>query len=234
VPAPPNPQPNPAPGIWEPTEARPSGGAWNSSPWGMVGITNDYARLNTAIGCLRTATSDSYVDAPGGTVTYTNTGGNHTNLSDPVTAAGNMFDASRASVPDVMILLSDGEANQPQGYNPCQRAVNFSQAEIAANPNLTVYTIAYGVNGIRCTADGAGSSFQGTGVNSYATRMFAQMATQPSVADAPNGNCSAAQSLAENADGDYYYCMPISGSLDQVFRQIVVATLERARLIEFD
>ncbi len=65
VPAPPNPQPPIQPPVWEPPEPRFTGGAWNSSPWGMVGITNNYTKLSSAIACLRTASSDSYVDAPG-------------------------------------------------------------------------------------------------------------------------------------------------------------------------
>ncbi len=118
--------------------------------------------------------------------------------------------------------------------------MNVANAAKAANPNLSIYTIGYGINGIRCGEDGAGSTFSGTGPNSYATRMYAAMASQPSgdaVGSSPTppqsgGTCPNPD--AENGDGDFYFCLPSTGDLDPVFRQIVTQTLARARLIEFD
>jgi hypothetical protein len=225
--------PNPVP--------RPLYGPNNSSPWGLLGLSSDYSLIRAAIDCLERAPSGLdgntgdrsavWVDAPGGSVSYQARSGGHTNLSDPVLAAANILAASDPDVPDVMIFMSDGEANQPVGYNPCGRAVQFAAnaraAASAAGRDLSVYTLAWGVNGVRC-----GQDTSGTYANAYATRMFAAMATQPSTANESGGSCFNPD--GENNDGDYYYCLPSADRLDEVFRQIAVASIERARLIQFE
>jgi hypothetical protein len=205
--------------------------------WMLVPISNDFSspggglngtsRLVRTINCLRLPNNP--------TITYN--GGPapqaHTNLGDPLTQAQNMLRASRTGVPDVIIFLSDGEANHPEpssggaNVNPCNYA-NTAASTAKTSYGIDIYTIGYGIVGARCTNDTTGF-FN----NAYATRLFASMAsptaTGPSTDNLPGG-CA----TTENNDGDFYFCESGSSDLEPVFRQIAAAALERARLIDFD
>ena len=151
------------------------------------------------------------------------TGAGHTNLGDPLDAAREMLQMQgRTDVPDVLIFMTDGEANQPDTLLPCNYLNN--KATIAKTAGQTVYTIGYGVAGARCTRDTSG-----TFRNAYASTNLARASTDGTTAtdDVPGG-CGP----NENTDGDYYFCESGSGDLEPVFRQVVAATLGHSRLIE--
>jgi Flp pilus assembly protein TadG len=196
-----------------------------ASFWQISPLSSDYDRadgtLNTSssivqsINCLIRAGSPT-VRVNG--VDRTNAG--HTNLGDPLDAAREMLqNQGRPDVPDVIIFMTDGEANQPVGFNPC----NYlnSKASIAKAANQTVYTIAYGVATARC-----GQDTSGTFRNAFASTNLARAATN-STDDLPGG-CGA----NENKDGDNYFCESGSGDLEPVFRQVAAATLGHSRLVD--
>jgi hypothetical protein len=236
---------NPIPPEWEPPETTFVGGNdWNSSPWGVMGLTSDYAQLSSTINCIERApngldgdpdnngndNSAVWVDNPGAPATYQARGGGHTNYSDPMWAARNMLARSDPNIEDVVIFFGDGQANQPNdgsstsgALNPCERSVRAAQD--VKDDGVFVYTIAYGVGNIQCDEDD-------TGVwrNRGATNMFAAMASQPSD-DTNPGGCNAA---GENTDEDFYFCTAAASDLDDVFVQIATQLVQRARLIEFD
>ena len=151
-------------------------------------------------------------------VVKTNAG--HTNLGDPLDAAREMLQTQgRSDVPDIIIFMTDGEANQPDGLQPCNYLNN--KAAIAKAAGQTIYTIAYGVGGALCSQDTSGA-FR----NAYASTNLAKAATN-SIDDVPGG-CG----INENKDGDNYFCESGSGDLEPVFRQVAAATLGHSRLIE--
>lgn len=191
------------------------------SVWQLHGLASDYDRpdgsLNPAstlvqtIGCLERTPSG---------VTTTPSGSGHTDLGDPLAAATSLLlTGGRPDVPDVMIYLSDGEANQPRFNQPCSYAI--TRATTAKASDVEIFTIAYGVAGARCGYDTAGS-FRDV----YASTFFAAMATD-SIDDAPGG-CGA----SENADGDNYFCESGSADLEPVFRQVAEQALGHSRLID--
>jgi len=191
------------------------------SVWTLHGLASDYDRpdgtLNPAstlvqrINCLeRTPTG----------VSTNPSGAGHTDLGDPLAAASSLLQTTgRAEVPDVMIYLSDGEANQPRFNQPCQYAITRADAAKAAD--VEIFTIAYGVAGARCGYDSAG-----TYRNVYASIFFADMATE-SDDDAPGGCAS-----TENTDGDHYFCESGGSDLETVFRQVAEQALGHSRLVE--
>ena len=104
----------------------------------------------------------------------------HTNLGDPLDAAREMLATQgRADVPDVIIFMTDGQANQPSTRQPCTYFNN--KATIAKNEGQTIFTIAYGldVNPPRCAFGDVGFS------NAYATTNLATAATQPTTTMSP-------------------------------------------------
>ncbi len=196
-----------------------------ASVWQVSPLSSDYdnanGTLNTSssivqrINCLRLAGSP--VIRVNGVV---KTSAGHTNLGDPLDAAREMLATQgRSDVEDIIIFMTDGEANQPDGLLPC----NYlnTKANIAKAADQTIYTIGYGVAGARCTRDTSGA-FR----NAYATTNLAAAATA-SVDDVPGG-CGP----NENRDGDNYFCESGSGDLEPVFRQVAAATLGHSRLVE--
>ena len=175
------------------------------------GSLNPASTLVQTIGCLERTPSG---------VTTTPSGSGHTDLGDPLAAATSLLlTGGRPDVPDVMIYLSDGEANQPRFNQPCSYAI--TRATTAKASDVEIFTIAYGVAGARCGYDTAGS-FRDV----YASTFFAAMATD-SIDDAPGG-CGA----SENADGDNYFCESGSADLEPVFRQVAEQALGHSRLID--
>jgi hypothetical protein len=183
---------------------------------GPGGVLNAGSPIAQAITCMqRSPTVTVRVNG----VDRTSAG--HTNLGDPLDAARAMLASSgRSSVPDVIIFETDGQANQPDGLNPC---TYLNQKAIAAkSAGVTIYTIAYGLDNppVRCT-DRSGSF-----INSYATTNIASVATT-STDDLPGG-CA----ISENQDGDNYFCTPGSTDLTPVFTAVTSATLRNSRLID--
>jgi Putative Flp pilus-assembly TadE/G-like/von Willebrand factor type A domain len=190
--------------------------------WQVTGLSSDYksggslntgSELVTRINCLQRATNLTSVRP---------SGGGHTDLGDPMATAHDILvNDGRPDVPDVIIFMTDGEANQPRGYQPCDYFVD--RALNAQDDEVNVYVIAYGVASARCGEDTTGP-YRG----SYASRSAADAASGDSDDNAPGGCAS-----DENTDGDYYFCESGSSDLEPVFRQIAVAALERSRLIDF-
>ena len=83
------------------------------------------------------------VESPGGQGTY---------FADAITQAQSTLSSTgRANVRDVIILLSDGDANYNGVSNPCKAAVNAAKS--AANSGAWVYSIAYGAGSSGCDND---------------------------------------------------------------------------------
>ena len=75
-----------------------------------------------------------------------------TSYSGAITSAQNALAASnRPDAQKVIIFLSDGAANTPNGSNPCQAGISAAQTAEAAG--TWVYTIAYDTQGDTCTQD---------------------------------------------------------------------------------
>jgi hypothetical protein len=148
------------------------------------------------------------------------TAAGHTNLGDPLDAAREMLlTQGRSNVPDVIIFMTDGEANQPDGLQPCNYLnTKATQAKAA---NQTIFTIGYGVAGAKCSRD-TSPPFKGK----FASTNLALAATN-STDDSPGG-CGP----LENRDGDNYFCESGSGDLEPVFRQVAAASVGSARLID--
>ncbi|HEY7668362.1 MAG TPA: TadE/TadG family type IV pilus assembly protein [Actinomycetota bacterium] len=199
----------------------------NYQDWQVVPLSNNYTRadgtVNTAsqlyqgINCLQRAGSPT-VNVNG----RNQTSAGHTNLGDPLDAARDMLRLQgRADVPDIIIFETDGQANQPNGLQPC----NYlnSKANIAKAAGQTIFTIAFGLDNppVRCTFDTSG-----TFRNAYATLNIAAAATD-STDDLPGG-CGS----NENRDGDHYFCVPAASDMEPVFRQVAAATIETSHLVD--
>lgn len=199
---------------------QPSAVFWQVSPLSSDydnpdGSLNTNSQIVQNINCLQRAGSP-VVKVNG----VTKTGAGHTNLGDPLDAAREMLSTQgRADVEDIIIFMTDGEANQPDGLLPC----NYlnTKANIAKGEDQIIYTIAYGVAGAKCSRDNSGP-FNGA----FASTNLALAATD-STDDVPGG-CGP----NENNDGDNYFCESGSGDLEPVFRQVAAATLGHSRLVE--
>lgn len=182
--------------------------------WEVTSLSPDYSTIDgrvdpsseivTRINCLQRATNLTSV---------TPTGSGHTDLGDPLHGADQMASLEgRSDAPDVIVFMTDGEANQPRFNQPCKY---FAQAASQAKEGgTTIFTIGFGVSSARCSYDTFGR-FQGA----YATTVLAAAAT--SSQDATPGGCVP----AENRDGDHYFCRESGESLAPPFRQIAMAAL---------
>jgi Putative Flp pilus-assembly TadE/G-like/von Willebrand factor type A domain len=199
----------------------------NYTDWQASPLDKNYKRadgtINTSdplvqqINCLTRAGNYVYSKSDG---TPANGSGNHTNLGDPLDAARAMLASQgRANVPDVIIFMTDGQANQPSTRQPCKYFND--KATIAKAAGQTIFTIGYGIDTTKCPDTVAPFSTK-TGTTNLA---FA--ATQPSIDDQPGG-CGP----NENKDGDWYFCTPASADLEPVFRQVAYAAIGTAHLIE--
>ncbi len=122
----------------------------SASTWQNAALSSGYKRadgsINVAdplvqqINCLQRAGDFVYATSQGGAPS-----GNHTNLGDPLDAARAMLAAQgRVDVPDVIIFMTDGQANQPSTMQPCGYFNN--KATTAKNAGQTIFTIAYGLD----------------------------------------------------------------------------------------
>ncbi len=212
----------------------------NSTDWDIVGLSNNYKNpdgtLNTSSALVSTIECLDRAANPSIFVSGNNrTSAGHTNLGDPMAAAASFLAATgRPAVPDIVVFMTDGQANQPDGLQPCSYAVNKAATAKATQDangiHTEVYTIGYGLGTVRCDRDTFGSPYR----NAFGTTALANMAT--SSADNTPGGCVPA---SENADGDHYFCTADNSAggaqnLIDVFKQIAVQTLKTARIIDVD
>ncbi len=126
----------------------------------------------------------------------------------------------RSDVPDIIIFMTDGEANQPDSLQPCSYLNNkANDREGRRSDDLHDRLRGRGRQVLERDTSGA---FR----NAYASTNLAKAATN-SIDDVPGG-CG----INENKDGDNYFCESGSGDLEPVFRQVAAATLGHSRLIE--
>ncbi|NNC91682.1 MAG: VWA domain-containing protein [Acidimicrobiia bacterium] len=120
-------------------------------------------------------------------------------------------------VPQAIILLSDGAANNP-GANPCQYAEDMAAA--AKVRGVEMFTIGFGVAGKSC-GDAVGDyTSSGQGV----TQLLASMAS-----GGAGDNCATG---GENSDGDNFFCTPKSGDLSALFLAAASQLVSGASLVE--
>jgi len=140
-----------------------------------------------------------------------------TNLGDPMAAAGAYLVANgRPDVPNGIVFMTDGEANQPYGSNSVNCDYAKTKATQVKQSGVVVVTIAYRLQGVNCGSD-------------LATAVLADMASDPQNAsptsddggDGPGGlpgGCNTAASIdSENADGDHFLCAPDPSQLSEIF-----------------
>jgi putative Flp pilus-assembly TadE/G-like protein len=194
--------------------------------WATSGLSQDYknatginpnSNLVQEINCIQRAPDYVYSTSQGGLPSQ-----NHTNLGDSLDSARAMLAAyGRPTVPDVIIFMTDGQANQPSSMQPCKYFND--KATIAKNAGQTIFTIAYGLDSPPVTcASSDGPQFAGKA----ATYNLAMAATLSD--DQWPGTCNA----LENKDGDHYFCTPATADLEPVFRQVAAAAIETAHLID--
>jgi hypothetical protein len=217
-----------------PAHAPPNQGLWQVVPLSDnyqtgTGALSPSSMLVSRIGCLQRA----------GTITVRpNPGRGHTDYGDPLEAAQWILDndpKARDDADDIIVFLGDGEANQPAGWQPCRYANDAATAAKAAG--TTIFSLAYGAGepsgggtgeDPKCTSDTA-APFAGV----FATTMFASIASDPQVGPPTGDNDPGGCASDENTDGDMYFCESRGADLEDVFRQIAIATLERTRLLNF-
>ena len=147
-----------------------------ASFWQVNPLSSDYDNANGSLNTLSSIVQRINCLRISPTVTVRvngvdRTGAGHTNLGDPLDAAREMLlTQGRSDVDDVIIFMTDGEANQPDTLLPC----NYlnAKANIAKAADQTIYTIGYGIAGARCQRDSSGP-FR----NAYATTNLASAAT---------------------------------------------------------
>jgi type II secretory pathway pseudopilin PulG len=207
----------------------------NYTDWQVEPLSQDYtaaggglntlSRIVQSINCMQrardyqTTSGDRvYAISDGGTPS-----GSHTNLGDPLDAARDMLLLQgRVDVPDVIIFMTDGQANQPSTRLPCKYFNDKATIAKSEDPPQTIFTIAYGLDSppVQC-ADSSGL-YRGK----FATTNMADAATD-SNDDFPGG-CGA----NENKDNDHYFCTPGSADLEPVFRQVASEAIESAHLVD--
>lgn len=193
------------------TQLPQSGGKWLT-----VGLSSDYKVDLDGDGDLEINPASEIVQV----INCITHSGQGTNLGSPIKdQAFSRPDSltelqvnGRAGVRKGIILLSDGQANEPGGGNTpdppgynnleCQYAVDMAAAAKAAA--VEIYTIGFGVSGKFC-ADGSGS-YTSTSVG----QLLADMASGPTDDDCDDP-------AVENSDGDHLFCQPASGDLSDVF-----------------
>lgn len=199
--------------------------------WVPVGLSSDYnnpdGSRNTA-STLRRTVSCLERDSVGW----------GTDLSTPVTMAQQELvgPAGRAGAQKVIVLFTDGAANQPSSQtNPCHYAAQRAQA--AKDAGTEIYTIGYGVDAnSTCDDDDSPSPYGPTpstgpwwwsraGARPPVTQLLADMAT-PSTFD--EDGCEP----AENSDNDHFYCESQGTDLAPLFRRIGADIGASSRLID--
>lgn len=214
----------------------PSAGTWLAVPLSndykdAAGNLNPSSALVTGINCLERAASPTIMVAGNRSPSQS-----HTNLGDPIAAAAAFLrQTGRPTVPDVVVFMTDGEANQPwdpaRGYDrPCSYAND--RASIAKTTGVLgqglaeVYTVGYRLGGITCGDQGG--TYRNGGTRDKATQLLADMATNSI------DNSTAADCVVENTDSDHFFCVGATNSLAAVFKQVAIASVKYSRLIDVD
>jgi Flp pilus assembly protein TadG len=199
------------------SNSNPSISAYNLGPnpvpptYTIIPLSGDYRTSDSSA----LNTSSNFVMAMGGKANCTGlaaVGGVQTFYAGVINAAQAALVASgRANVPNVIIFLSDGDANSNSlsGYsthNQCQQAIGAATA--AKSANTIIYTVAYGASSAGCSTDGG---------NLTPCQTMRQIATSDaqfysdSTASANSGQCSDASH--NNLSGLSAIFQAIAGSL---------------------
>lgn len=178
----------------------------NSGGIGDPGVLNGSSSLVKAVECL----DDSY--SPSGTY-----------LSAPMMASRQLLTGgtARADVGKAIVFMTDGEPwekhGSPGGGYPYdangQTACNnmVEQARQAKAAGITVLTIGYRLQDVRCTRNNTSTSL-------VTTKLAAMAGTGDQSATDETGCRTAADMAAENADGDLFFCAASPEDLEPVFR----------------
>jgi von Willebrand factor type A domain/Putative Flp pilus-assembly TadE/G-like len=140
-----------------------------------------------------------------------------TNLGDPVTAAADelLNNSIQSGTPrKAMILLTDGQANEPGG-DPCDYA--NQRADAAKSAGIELFTIGFGVTSLSCN--------NGTPV----IDLLADMATNSN----NQFNCATQSGQnSENSDRDHFFCEAKGDDLTPIFQRIAEDLTQGYRLEE--
>jgi hypothetical protein len=182
---------NPDPSVeWIPVKLREGNDYRNPD-----GSLNGSSKLVRSIDCLAVS------EGPG------------TNLAHPVDAAVDELrhGSSQPSAKKAIVLLTDGQANQPPG-TPCLNARQAADSARSAGIE-EIFTIGFGVAGMACSDDSNPSPYR----NAPVTELLADMATDSN----DQFDCSSQSGQAdENVDGDRFFCEAKGDDLVPVFLQI--------------
>lgn len=193
--------------------------------WVPVGLSDDFKNSDGSLnnGSELVSVIDCLERAPFTFFTH------QTNLGDPIDAAvDELINNGRTGVRKGIILLTDGEANQPSVSAPCNYGYQAAVAAKAAE--IEIFTIGYGISDwwgtTECTDDSSGP-YEDEDV----TELLADMATD-SLDDGGNGGCNNSSEIdQENEDGDHFYCEARGEDLDFVFEAAATVLAQGARLI---
>ena len=184
----------------------------------VVPLSNDYQNTNGSLNTNSNLVKAARGGGSGCSAGVTARGGVGTYFADAVTAAKTyLTDNARPGVQKVIILLSDGDANNataaPGGQNACRRAITMASQARAADQ--TVITIAYGA-----PTDPLTSCPTDTATHISACETLQQMASSASMfySDTVGGTSSCTSSAHSATD------------LSAIFREIAVS-LSGARLL---
>ena len=138
-----------------------------------AGVLDPTSAIVTTINCLALAASPTIMVAGNNSPSQS-----HTNLGDPMAAAAELLrQDGRADVPDVIIFMTDGQANQPwdpaRGFDtPCSYAdgkANTAKTQgVVGKGQAEIYTIGYGIDSTTLCPDTTGT-YQNGGSRPRAT-----------------------------------------------------------------
>lgn len=184
--------------------------------WLTVGLSSDYKIDTDGDGDLELNPASEIVQV----INCISHSGQGTNLGSPIKdqafsqpdALTELQTNGRAGVRKGIILMSDGQANEPGGGNTpdppgynnleCRYAVDMAADAKAAG--VEIYTIGFGVSGKFCNDD------TGSYTSASVGELLADMASGPT-----DNNCDIP--AIENTDDDHLFCQPASGDLSDVF-----------------
>ena len=180
-----------------------------------TGVLNPVSNLVREINCLTRAPDYVYATSQAGAPT-----GNHTNLGDSLDAARAMLATGRPTVDDVIIFMTDGQANQTEldvavqvlqrqgddregcGSGDLHDRLRHRHHEVLGSDPVPFW-------------------------NKTGTTNLAMAATEVTTDDLPGG-CG----LNENKDLDHYFCAPATADLEPVFRLVAEAAIGGAHLVD--
>jgi hypothetical protein len=110
---------------------------------------------------------------------------------------------------------------------PCAYAAQQAAAAKALDPPIEIFTIGYGVGGMKCDSS-SGERSSSPYSNRPVTQLLADMATDSD----DQGQCDTSSDIAaENADGDHFLCEAKTADLEPVFRQAAEMLAGGSRLV---